>query len=80
MKELKEATGLPAAASFKHVSPTGAAVAVPLTAQERVTYDVDDSALSAAALAYVRARQSDPMLGLLLISNQLVGLAFRAFF
>lgn len=61
VKELKEATGLPAAASFKHVSPTGAAVAVPLTAQERVTYDVDDSALSAAALAYVRARQSDPM-------------------
>ncbi len=63
VKELKAATGLPAAASFKHVSPTGAAVAVPLTAQERVTYDVDDSALSAAALAYVRARQSDPMLG-----------------
>jgi AICAR transformylase/IMP cyclohydrolase PurH len=61
VKELKSATGLPAAASFKHVSPTGAAVAVPLTAQERVTYDVDDSTLSAAALAYVRARQSDPM-------------------
>lgn len=61
VKELKSATGLPAAASFKHVSPTGAAVAVPLTAQERITYDVDDSTLSAAALAYVRARQSDPM-------------------
>jgi len=61
VKELKSATGLPAAASFKHVSPTGAAVAVPLTAQERVSYDVDDSTLSAAALAYVRARQSDPM-------------------
>jgi AICAR transformylase/IMP cyclohydrolase PurH len=61
VKELKQATHLPAAASFKHVSPTGAAVAVPLTAQERLTYDVDDSTLSAAALAYVRARQSDPM-------------------
>lgn len=79
MKELKEATGLPAAASFKHVSPTGAAVAVPLTAQERVTYDVDDSALSAAALAYVRARQSDPMLGFLTNSYLHVRLAFRAF-
>jgi hypothetical protein len=77
VKELKAATGLPAAASFKHVSPTGAAVAVPLSAQERITYDVDDSTLSAAALAYVRARQSDPMSGHILPNGGVFCIIFQ---
>ena len=42
VKELKAATGLPAAASFKHVSPAGAAVGLPLTDMERQIYFVDD--------------------------------------
>jgi phosphoribosylaminoimidazolecarboxamide formyltransferase/IMP cyclohydrolase len=45
VKELKEALGLPAAASFKHVSPAGAAVGVPLTSIEAQAYEADDSTL-----------------------------------
>ena len=59
--ELKQATGLPAAASFKHVSPSGAAVAVPLTDILRKIYFVDDLALSPLAEAYARARGVDRM-------------------
>lgn len=61
VKELKEATGLPSAASFKHVSPAGAAVGTPLTEVERKIYFVDDENLSAIACAYVRARGADRM-------------------
>ena len=60
VKELKEATGMPAAASFKHVSPAGAAVGRPLTDIEKKIYFVDDDAeLSDIACAYIRARGSD---------------------
>ena len=60
VKELKEATGLPAAASFKHVSPAGAAVGTPLTDVERQIYFVDDEGeLSPIACAYIRARGAD---------------------
>ena len=62
VKELKEATGLPAAASFKHVSPAGAAVGTPLTDVERQIYFVDDEGeLSPIACAYIRARGADRM-------------------
>ena len=62
VSELKAATGLPAAASFKHVSPAGAAVAVPLTDTLRKIYFVDDSLeLSPIATAYARARGADRM-------------------
>ena len=61
VKELKEATGMPAAASFKHVSPAGAAVGSPLTETERKIYFVDDTDLSDIACAYVRARGADRM-------------------
>ena len=61
VKELKEATGLPAAASFKHVSPAGAAVGLPLSEVDRKIYFVDDSDLSPIACAYVRARGADRM-------------------
>lgn len=62
VKELKEATGLPAAASFKHVSPAGAAVGTPLTDVERQIYFVDDEGeLSSIACAYIRARGADRM-------------------
>ena len=61
VKELKEATGLPAAASFKHVSPAGAAVGLPLTETDRKIYFVDDTELSPIACAYVRARGADRM-------------------
>jgi len=61
VKELKEATKLPAAASFKHVSPAGPAVAVPLTPEETAVFEVGDRSLTPQALAYVRARQADPM-------------------
>jgi len=62
VKELKQALGLPAAASFKHVSPAGAAVAVPLSDTERKAYFVDDmSDLSPLAVAYARARGADRM-------------------
>lgn len=62
VKELKEATGLPAAASFKHVSPAGAAVGLPLDDVLRKIYWVDDQGeLSALASAYARARGADRM-------------------
>lgn len=62
VKELKKATGLPAAASFKHVSPAGAAVGLPLNETERKIYWVDDMGeLSALASAYARARGADRM-------------------
>jgi phosphoribosylaminoimidazolecarboxamide formyltransferase/IMP cyclohydrolase len=62
-RELREATGLAAAASFKHVSPAGAAVAVPLSAVEAAVYDAPGggAALTPVALAYLRARNADPM-------------------
>ena len=62
VKELKKATGLPAATSFKHVSPAGAAVGLPLTEVERKIYWVDDMGdLSPLASAYARARGADRM-------------------
>lgn len=59
--ELKEATGLPAAASFKHVSPAGAAVAVPLSDALKQAYFVEGIELSPIATAYIRARGADRM-------------------
>ena len=61
VKELKEATGLPAAASFKHVSPAGAAVGLPLSYTLKKIYFVDDLELSPLACAYARARGADRM-------------------
>ena len=61
VKELKEATGLPAAASFKHVSPAGAAVGLPLSDVLKKIYYVDDLELSPLANAYARARGADRM-------------------
>ncbi len=62
VRELQEAIGLPAAASFKHVSPAGAAVALPLTKEEARMYFVDDlGPLSPLACAYARARGADRM-------------------
>ncbi len=62
VKELKQATGLPAAASFKHVSPAGAAVATELDETMRRIYFVDDMPpLSPLAAAYARARGADRM-------------------
>ncbi len=62
VKELKKATGLPAATSFKHVSPAGAAVGLPLTDTLRKIYWVDDlGELSPLACAYARARGADRM-------------------
>ncbi len=60
VRELKTAIGLPAAASFKHVSPAGAAVGNPLTGEERQMFFVDaDAPLSPIACAYIRARGAD---------------------
>ena len=60
VKELKEATGLPAAASFKHVSPAGAAVGLPLSDVDRRIYFVpEDAELTPIACAYIRARGAD---------------------
>ena len=61
VKELKEATGLPAAASFKHVSPAGAAVAQPLTETLRKVYHLEGYEMSPLASAYARARGADRM-------------------
>lgn len=62
VKELKKATGLPAATSFKHVSPAGAAVGLPLSDVEAKIYWVDDlGELSPLACAYARARGADRM-------------------
>ncbi len=61
VKELKEATSLPAAASFKHVSPAGAAVGLPLTDTLKKIYFVEGMELSPMACAYARARGADRM-------------------
>lgn len=63
VKELREATGLPAAASFKHVSPAGAAVGLPLSDTLKKIYFVDDVdfELTPLATAYARARGADRM-------------------
>ncbi|MCJ1225748.1 bifunctional phosphoribosylaminoimidazolecarboxamide formyltransferase/IMP cyclohydrolase [Toensbergia leucococca] len=64
VKELKKALGIPAAASFKHVSPAGAAIGVPLNEKERKVYMVDDIVgigESSLAQAYARARGADRM-------------------
>jgi phosphoribosylaminoimidazolecarboxamide formyltransferase/IMP cyclohydrolase len=61
VKELKQAAGLPAAASFKHVSPSGAAVGTPLSDSLRKAYWVSDLELSPLAAAYARARGVDRM-------------------
>eukprot|EP00933_Yihiella_yeosuensis_P036828 TRINITY_DN30644_c0_g1_i1.p1 TRINITY_DN30644_c0_g1~~TRINITY_DN30644_c0_g1_i1.p1 ORF type:complete len:613 (-),score=175.43 TRINITY_DN30644_c0_g1_i1:74-1912(-) len=59
--ELAQATGLPAASSFKHVSPAGAAIGLPLSDEEKIVYEVKDKELTTTASAYVRARNADPM-------------------
>jgi phosphoribosylaminoimidazolecarboxamide formyltransferase/IMP cyclohydrolase len=59
VRELKLALNLPAAASFKHVSPAGAAIAVPLSDELKKAYFVDDLKLSPLATAYARARGAD---------------------
>ena len=60
VKELKEATGLPSAASFKHVSPAGAAVGLPLSDTDRKIYFVEqEGKLSPIACAYIRSRGAD---------------------
>ena len=61
VKELKEATGLPAATSFKHVSPAGAAVGIEMNDTLKKIYFVDDLPLSPLATAYARARGADRM-------------------
>ncbi|EDQ89822.1 uncharacterized protein MONBRDRAFT_18908 [Monosiga brevicollis MX1] len=61
VRELEAALGVPAAASFKHVSPAGAAIARPLTEAETEAFEVVGVELSEQALAYVRARNADPM-------------------
>jgi len=59
VQELRQATGLPAAASFKHVSPAGAAVGIPLSDALRKSYFVEGMELSPLAAAYARARGAD---------------------
>ncbi len=59
VKALKKSTGLPAAASFKHVSPAGAALGLPLTDVERKIYFAPEGELSPIACAYIRARGAD---------------------
>ena len=59
VKALKKATGLPAAASFKHVSPAGAALGLPLSEVERQMYLAPEGELSPIACAYIRARGAD---------------------
>ena len=61
VRELRAATGLPAAASFKHVSPAGTALGLPLSAELAKVYRVDDLELSPLACAYARARGADRM-------------------
>ncbi|MCD6519165.1 MAG: phosphoribosylaminoimidazolecarboxamide formyltransferase [Anaerolineae bacterium] len=61
VRELRKLLGMPAAASFKHVSPAGAAVAIPLNEAERKACFVDDLELSPLATAYARARGADRM-------------------
>jgi phosphoribosylaminoimidazolecarboxamide formyltransferase/IMP cyclohydrolase len=59
--ELAQATGLPAAASFKHCSPAGAAIGLALNDEERLVFEVKDKEVTPVAAAYVRARNADPM-------------------
>merc|ERR1712151_1123898 len=59
--ELAVATGKAAAASFKHVSPAGAAIGIPLSEEEQTVFEVKGKELTDAATAYVRARNADPM-------------------
>ena len=60
VRELQEATGLPAAASFKHVSPAGAALGMPLSdTQRKICFVEDDAPLTPMACAYIRARGTD---------------------
>ncbi|HWQ79822.1 MAG TPA: phosphoribosylaminoimidazolecarboxamide formyltransferase [Anaerovoracaceae bacterium] len=61
VSELKSAAGLPAAASFKHVSPAGAAIGLPLTEVEKKIYWVEEDGLTPLASAYARARGADRM-------------------
>ncbi|MCX7821662.1 MAG: phosphoribosylaminoimidazolecarboxamide formyltransferase [Brevinematales bacterium] len=61
VKELKEIFNLPAAASFKHVSPAGAAIAIPMSEELKKACFVDDLELSPVAIAYARARGADRM-------------------
>ena len=61
VKELKAATGMPAAASFKHVSPAGVAIGTPLSDTLKKIYFVDDLELSPLACAYAKARGADRM-------------------
>ena len=61
VKELKEATGMPAATSFKHVSPAGAAIGRPLSDTLKKIYYTDDVELTPLACAYARARGADRM-------------------
>ena len=61
VKEMKEATGLPSAASFKHVSPAGAAVGIEMSETLKKIYFVDDLPLTPMATAYARARGADRM-------------------
>ena len=61
VKELKEATGMPSAASFKHVSPAGAAIGTPMSDVLKKMYFVDDIELSPLANAYAKARGADRM-------------------
>ncbi len=71
VKELSEALGLPAAASFKHVSPAGAAVGVELNEIERKVYGVDDlkEPLTPLACAYARARGMTYIIRLVPLEN-----------
>lgn len=61
VKELKTALNMPSAASFKHVSPAGAAIGIPLTGELKKAYNVEGMELSPLAAAYVRARGADRM-------------------
>ena len=61
VRELSMATGLPAAASFKHVSPAGAAVYAPIDEDILAVYEATGKSLSNTAIAYLRSRQADPL-------------------
>ena len=61
VKELNDATNLPAAASFKHASPAGAAVYAPLSQTMTKVYNVRNKELTQTAVAFIRARNADPM-------------------
>ncbi|MFO7612800.1 MAG: phosphoribosylaminoimidazolecarboxamide formyltransferase [Clostridia bacterium] len=61
VRELRQATGMPAAASFKHVSPAGAAIGNPLSESLRKAYFIEDMEMSPLANAYARARGADRM-------------------